>query len=76
MANEKQTDEKQQILTIRNQSLALLEQVLASPKPNYSLDGQRVSWQEYAESLRKTVDWCDQKLTAYQPFECRSQGVT
>lgn len=69
-------DEKQQVTTIRNQALTQLEQVLASPKPSYSLDGQRISWQEYEESLRKTIDWCDQKLLGYQPFECRSQGTT
>lgn len=69
-------DETQQILAIRNQSLAQLEQLRMSPKPSYSLDGQRVSWQEYVESLQQTIDWCDQKLADYQPFECRSQGTT
>ncbi len=68
--------ETEQILVIRNQSLAQLEQLRASPKPNYSIEGQRVSWQEYVESLQQTVDWCDQKLAGYQPFECRSQGTT
>jgi hypothetical protein len=35
-----------------------------------------VHWQEYAESLQRTIDWCDRKLAEYQPFEVRSQGVT
>ncbi len=68
--------ETEQILVIRNQSLAQLEQLRVSPKPNYAIDGQRVSWQEYIESLQQTVDWCDRKLAGYQPFECRSQGTT
>lgn len=68
--------ETQQILSIRSQTLAQLEDLRANPKPSYSLEGQEVSWQEYAESLQRTVDWCDQKLAGYQPFECRSQGAT
>jgi hypothetical protein len=66
----------QQIQTIRSQTLAQLEALRADPKPTYWLDGQRVHWQEYAESLQKTVDWCDAKLAAYEPFEIRSQGVS
>ena len=69
-------DEAQQITAIRNQSLAQLEELRANPKPSYSLEGQRVSWREYIESLQRTVDWCDQKLAGYQPFEYRSQGTT
>ena len=69
-------DESDQILAIRNQSLAQLEELRTNPKPSYSLDGQQVSWQEYIESLQQTVDWCDRKLASYRPFECRSQGTT
>jgi len=66
----------EQIQTIRTQTLALIEQVRSEPKPTYWLDGQRVHWQEYADSLQKTVDWCDQKLAEYEPFEVRSRGVS
>ena len=41
----------QQIQSIRSQTLAQLEALRADPKPTYWLDGQRVHWQEYAESL-------------------------
>jgi len=68
--------ESQQVATIRSQTLSLLEQLRVDPKPSYSLDGQRVSWTEYAESLQRTVDWCDRKLAEYDPFECRSEGTT
>lgn len=66
----------EQIRSIRSQTLAQLEQLRADPKPSYWIDGQRVHWQQYAESLQRTVDWCDQKLAECEPFEIRSQGLT
>ena len=66
----------QHIQTIRGQTLAQLEALRADPKPTYWLDSQRVEWQEYAESLERTIDWCDRKLAEYEPFEVRSQGTT
>jgi hypothetical protein len=66
----------EQIQAIRSQTFAQLEDLRADPKPTYWLDGQRVHWQEYAESLERTIDWCDRKLAEYAPFEVRSQGVT
>ena len=68
--------ETQQIATIRSQSLAQLEDLRANPKPSYFLDGQRVSWTEYAASLQRTIDWCDKKLVDCEPYEFRSQGTT
>ena len=65
-----------QIQAIRSQTLAQLEQLRADPKPTYWLDGQRVHWEQYAESLQRTVDWCDGKLAEYEPFEVQSQGMT
>ncbi|MCC7475127.1 MAG: hypothetical protein IT425_07000 [Pirellulales bacterium] len=66
----------EQIQTIRSQALAQLVELRADPKPSYWIDGQRVLWQEYATSLERTVDWCDQKLRESEPFEVRSQAVT
>lgn len=67
-------DELAQITAIRAQTLFLIEQTRAAPKPTYWLDGQRVHWQEYVESLQRTVDWCDAKLVEHAPFEVRSHG--
>jgi hypothetical protein len=61
----------EQIQTIRSQTLALLDALPADPNPTYWIDGQRVHWQEYADSLHRTIDWCDRKLAEYQPFEVR-----
>ena len=68
--------EGEQILSIRSQTLAQLDALRADPKPTYWLEGQRVHWEQYAESLQRTIDWCDKKLAEYAPFEVRSQGVT
>ncbi len=66
----------EQIQSIRSQTLAQLDALRAAPKPSYWIDGQRVQWQEYADSLQRTVDWCDQRLVDYAPFEIHSQGMT
>lgn len=65
----------QQIETIRTTTLAQIEEIRADPKPTYWLDGQRVHWQEYVESLQATVDWCDRKLFEAETFELRSRGI-
>jgi hypothetical protein len=59
--------------TIRSHTLDQIEEIRANPKPTYWLDGQRVHWQEYVESLQDTVDWCDLKLLDQTPFEVRSE---
>ncbi len=68
--------DRQQLETIRSQTLAQLVELRASPKPTYALDGQKVSWETYVRSLEATVDWCDQKLRDLDPFEVQSRGVT
>ncbi len=69
------TDLKQ-LETIRSQTLAQLLDLRANPKPTYSIDGQTVSWTDYARSLQETIDWCDTKLLGLAPFEIRSQAVS
>lgn len=64
------------IRRIRQQTLALMEAITASPKPDYELDGQRVSWSEYLKRLQETVEWCNVQLAAEEPLEIRSQGYT
>jgi hypothetical protein len=66
----------QQIVLIKSQTLAVIAQITASPKPSYRIDKQLVSWQQYLNQLQSTVAWCDQQLAAAAPFEIRSQGYT
>ena len=68
--------DQQQIKTIKSQTLQLIEDLRANPKPTYSIDGQTVSWTHYVETLQRTVDWCDRKLVDSEPFEIHTQGIT
>jgi len=63
-----------QIATIKANTLQQIADLRANPKPSYRIDGQDVSWESYVTSLQATVDWCDQKLAAYGPYEFHSQA--
>lgn len=66
----------EELAAIRSQTLARIAEITAQPKPTYNIDGQMVAWAEYLKQLQQTVDWCDQKLAAAEPFEFRSGGYT
>ena len=68
--------DQQQLQEIRSLTLAQLAELRAEHKPTYWIDGQRVHWQEYAESLQRTIDWCDQKLADGEPFEIHSRAAS
>jgi hypothetical protein len=65
-----------QLRRIKSQTLALLAEITAQPKPSYLIDKQKVSWAEYLAQLQQTVAWCEQQLAAAEPVEIRSQGYT
>jgi hypothetical protein len=69
-------DDTELIRTIKSQTLALIAEITANPKPSYSLDGQQIAWNEYLALLQRTVDWCDQRLAGDEPFELHSTGCT
>lgn len=69
-------NETEQIRIIRGQTLALMAEITASPKPTYYIDGQSVSWGIYLGQLEKTVQWCDTILGSYEPYEIRSRAGT
>ena len=66
----------EQLRSIKSQTLALMAELTAHPKPTYELEGQSVSWSEYLGRLQATVDWCEAKLAGEEPFEIQSQGIT
>ena len=66
----------EQLRQIKTQTLALIAQITAQPKPTYDIDGQNVSWAEYLAQLQDTAEWCDRQLASAQPSEVKSQGYT
>lgn len=66
----------EQLQAIRAQTLAIIADLTASPKPSYVIDGQAVSWGDYLAQLQQTVAWCDERLAASEPFESQSRGCT
>jgi hypothetical protein len=66
----------QQITVIKAQTLAVMAEITAVPKPTYDVDGQMIAWGDYLKQLQQTVDWCNEKLAGEEPFEFRSQGYT
>jgi hypothetical protein len=48
--------------TIKTQTLTMIAEMTANPKPSYSIDGQTVQWTDYLKQLRLTVEWCDQQI--------------
>lgn len=68
--------DQEQLQTIKTQTLALIAEITAAPKPSYAIDGQAVSWSEYLAQLKQTVAWCDERLTQVEPFESHSRGCS
>lgn len=62
------------INTIRSQTLALITEITAHPKPTYTIDGQSVAWTDYLAQLQKTVEWCDRMIASEEPVEIVSRG--
>ncbi len=62
--------------TARDQIAANLATITAEPKPNYSIDGQSVSWQSLVESYTQQLARLDDLIAAAEPFEIFSQGTT
>lgn len=65
-----------QIALIKTQTLARLVEITAEQKPTYNIDGQQVSWNAYADSLRKTIAWADEQLANNDPVELLTVGYT
>jgi hypothetical protein len=53
--------------TIKTQTLSMIVELTASPKPSYNVDGQSIQWTDYLKQLRTTVEWCDQQIALSEP---------
>jgi hypothetical protein len=68
--------DREQLETIKSQTLAQLVTLRANPKPTYNIDGQTVSWTAYLSSLERTVEWCNAQLGGLDPAEVHTRGTT
>lgn len=66
----------EQLATIKEQTLAIIVTITASPKPSYSIGDHTVSWGEYLKQLKETVAFTDAQLASIVPYEIHSQGFT
>jgi hypothetical protein len=64
------------LTTIKSNILAQLEDLSANPKPNYSIDGQQVSWQSHFDSLMMSLDRINAQINASDPYEIVSRGTS
>ncbi len=65
------------MLTIRDNLTAQLAAMSANPKPNYSIDGESISWQSLFDSLSDRIDKVNAQIQmADGGFEVRTQGIT
>jgi hypothetical protein len=65
-----------QLRAIKTQTLAIIADLTAAPKPTYTIDGQQMGWAEYLGQLRQTVEWCDDQIARNEPFETHSRGCS
>lgn len=69
------------LTTARDNVAARIKDLTAQPKPNYSIDGQTVSWGDYLRQLLAAQQEIEAAIVAAQlasdgPFEVISQGFT
>lgn len=71
------TDEEnlESLKEIRDNIIAVIGSVTQKPKPTYDIDGQKVSWGEYLDQLRKQLAHTLQLIIDLEgPYEVESQG--
>ena len=66
----------QQIEAMRAQTIVQMEALLATSGPTITVGDEEIPWAPLLAALERTVDWCDRKLSEYQPYEVRSQAET
>lgn len=61
-----------ELATALESLVTAFKQACVNPKPNYSLDGQSVSWGEYLRMLSEAIKTTAELLTTFDPVEMRS----
>ncbi len=71
-----QPSDLDQLRTIRTNLLARLADMTASPKPNYSLDGESYAWADLFERYMQQLEAINAQLAGQEPFEFHTRGCT
>jgi hypothetical protein len=67
----------EQLATIKSQTLALLVDLTANPKPSYNIDGQQILWGDYFAKLTDKLEKIDALIAAEAgPFEIETRATT
>ena len=53
----------------RSNAIATLDEILASPKPSYSVHGHTFSWTEYQRFLGDQIENLSKRIAQEFPFE-------
>ena len=73
------TDEENlaELKGIKGNLIALIKEVTSAPKPNYTIDGQKVDWSDYLEMLYRQLKANEELITTFdEPYEKTSTIYT
>lgn len=63
-----------QLITNYNQIQLKISEITASPKPNYDIDGQKISWGDYLKQLTEAAKALKQQIDENQePFDFETE---
>lgn len=68
--------DQEQLQAIRALCLQQMQDLRVEPTPTVNVGGNVTSWNDYYQSLQRTIDWCDEKLLAVEPVEVLSRAGT
>lgn len=60
----------------RNNVAARLKEITESPRPDYSLDGESISWSGYFSMLTGQLESLNKAIQAAQPYQKFTRGFT
>jgi hypothetical protein len=67
----------QNLATAREQIAARIVDITATPKPDYSIDGESISWGAYLTQLTQQLEALDKAIQRSDgPFEVRTRAAT
>lgn len=59
----------------RDQAAANLQLALTSPRPNYSIDGESVSWSDYTDKMQQMIEKLQKQINSLSPYIVTTRQV-